>query len=355
MTVSATRATFSERIVAYLRGQMPQATELAISGLYRIPGGASRETWSFDATWLDAAGQQRRGFILRRDPEAGLLETERDVEYRVYRAFQDSAVPVPHVYWLELNAAPLERPFFIMERIDGCQTEPRGLTARPDDAARQQIARRKFEILGAIHAADPAALDLLNLDVSDPPQPEACAERELAHWERIIDAQALEPLPVIRLAISWLRANPPPPAQRVVVCHGDFRTGNFLYTADDIRGVLDWEMVHLGDPLEDLAWTCLKNWQLGARRQADGMVEPLIGGIATREEAFAIYAAASGIQVDMQALRWWEVFSHVKATAIWITGGRSFIDGRTSEPLMGLIPRIFNGFQFDAILDLIGW
>lgn len=340
------------RIAAYLGSRLPGARDVSVRGLYRIPGGASRETWSFDATWSDAAGAQAQGFILRRDPEASLLVTARDVEYDVYRAFAQTTVPVPRVYWVESDPAVLERPFFVMERIDGCGTDGAALVSRPDDAARRAIARRKFEILGAIHRADTAALKLLSLDPAGPPRPEECAARALRHWEQIIDAEALTPEPVLRLAIAWLRQHPPPPAQRVVVCHGDYRTGNFLYSADDIRGVLDWEMAHLGDPLEDLAWTCLLNWRL---TPTAGVRGDRIGGIARREEAFATYEAASGVRVDPAALHWWDVFSHVKAVGIWLTGGRSFVDGRTHEPLMALIPRMLNAVQYNAILDLLGW
>jgi aminoglycoside phosphotransferase (APT) family kinase protein len=342
----------TDGIAAYLRAKMPGAHEVAVVGLYRIAGGASRETWSFDASWQEGGEEQRRGFILRRDPDAGLLQTDRDVEYRVYNAFQQTAVPVPRMYWLETGSEALERPFFIMERIDGCHSDPARLALRADGPERRQIGRRKFEILGAIHAADPSALGRANLHPEGPPLPAQCAQRELARWERIVDEQQLEPEPVIRLAAAWLRAHPPAPAQRVTVCHGDFRSGNFLYTEDDIRGVLDWEMVHLGDPLEDLAWTCLKNWRYS---NTPGVPGTLIGGIISREEAFAIYEAASGIRVDAEALRWWEIFSQIKAVGIWITGGRSFCDGRTASPLMALIPRLLNTTQYTEILDLLGW
>ncbi len=363
---AADPATMAGRIADFLQARMPDATQIQVSRLYRIPGGASRETWSFDATWQNGHIQQneqdgestlqKRGFILRRDPDAGLLDTDRDVEYRVYRAFgglaEGSAVPVPRMYWLETESIALDRPFFIMERIDGCQSDPNLLALRPDDAGRRRIARREFEILGAIHAADPAALGLLDLSSRAAPGKDGCAESELSHWQQIIERQRLEPQPVVQLAIAWLRAHPPPPAQRIVVCHGDFRSGNFLYTDDEIMGVLDWEMVHLGDPLEDLAWTCMKNWRFP---NAPGVAGKLFGGIAQPEEAFATYERASGIKVDSAALHWWDVFSHVKAVAIWLTGARSFCDGRTASPFMALIPRLLNSTQYGEILNLLGW
>ena len=73
-----------------------------------------------------------------------------------------------------------------------------------------------------------------------------------------VDRNELEPQPIIRAAIRWLRANPPPPPERVSVVHGDYRVGNFLYTKEGIHGIVDWEMAHLGDPLEDLAWSFME-------------------------------------------------------------------------------------------------
>jgi aminoglycoside phosphotransferase (APT) family kinase protein len=346
----------ASRIAAYLRPRLAGAEGLAVERVYRIPGGASRETWSFDATWSEAGALRQRGYILRRDPVAGLLETERRTEYAAYSAFAGSAVPVPRLYWLEEEGGSLERPFFIMERIDGCSTDGAALAQRPNDAARAHIARRKFEILGAIHSADPRAIGLADLNPEGFPAPDDCAAREFRRWSAIASAQATEPLPVIRLAIAWLGAHLPPPAQRIAVCHGDYRSGNFLYDADDVRGVLDWEMVHLGDPLEDFAWTCLENWRYAPGVTAGaGRRDAPIGGLLPFDEAAAIYSAASGVRVDPVAMRWWSLLSHVKATAIWVTGARSFSDGRTLDPFMALIPRLLNAVQDECVLDLLGW
>jgi len=359
MTATETSAgpDLAARLASYLRSRLPAAGDLRIERLTRIPGGASRETWSFDAVWHEDGTERRQGFILRRDPVAGLLESDRRLEYRAYAAFASTAVPVPRIYWLEeAEGGPLERPFFIMERLDGCQSDGQALAMRPNDENKARIARRFIEILATIHSADPVALGLGDLNSDGFPAPEACALRELRHWTAIIDAQATEPLPVIRLAIGWLRAHLPPPAQKIVVCHGDYRAGNFLYDERDIRAVLDWEMVHLGDPIEDFAWMCLENWRYG-EHYATGQRRPdaPIGGLLPFDEAQTLYQAASGLRIDPEALRWWTIFAHVKALGIWVTGGRSFRDGRTHDPLMALIPRLLNWLQDTCILELLGW
>ena len=310
-----------EQVAAYLQHQMPDAREIEVSALWRIPGGASRETWSFDATWRDGKARAGRGFIIRRDPEASLLETERYVEFRVYQALQGTGVPVPEVHWLETDPRWLERPFFVMGRLPG-QASPQALLASGFGGHVDDIAQQKVEILGRIHNLDWRAL---GLDFLEPPAgPECCAEREIARWEGILREQALEPQPTLELALAWLRAHQPV-AQRVTLVHADYRTGNFLVDGDKITGVLDWEMVHLGDPLEDVAWACLRLW----RWAGDGR----IGGLLARQEFYRRYEEASGLRVDEASIRFWEVLGNLKMIVICLTGARSFCEGRSKDAI----------------------
>ena len=109
-------------------------------------------------------------------------------------------------------------------------------------------------------------------------------EARADHWLRDLDDDELEPQPITRAAIRWLRANPPPPAQRISVVHADYRTGNFLVDErGTIRGILDWELAHLGDPLEDLAWGINRVWCWNRDERAGGLLpkrrrDPHLGG-----------------------------------------------------------------------------
>lgn len=307
-----------EEIAAYLKHKMPDAGEIDVSQLRRIPGGASRETWSFDATWREGKARAGRGFILRRDPEASLLETERNVEFRVYQALQDTGVPVPEVYWLETDPQWLERPFFVMSRLSG-DASAQGLIARGDT---ESIAQQKVDILARIHTLDWQALGLEELGAPD--GPEQCAELEIERWETIMREQALEPQPALELGIAWLRAHQPV-AQRVALVHADYRTGNFLVDGERITGILDWEMVHLGDPMEDIAWVCLRSWRWAG--------DARVGGLLTRQDFYRRYEAASGLTVDEDAVRFWEVLGNVKLAVIFLTGARSFCEGRSKDAM----------------------
>lgn len=312
------------RLAAYIAGKMPHAADVAVSALERISGGASRETYRFRLAWTEGGEARERKLILRRDPPASLIDTERRVEFEAYRAFRGSGVPVPEMLWLEEASEALDHPFFVAEEIAGFQASPQVLLSGAYDAVLPKVATRKWTILGEIAAADPEAVGLTRW--MEAPALDACWSRELDHWEALIDRDEAEPLPVTRAAIRWLRANPPPPAQKLSVVHGDYRTGNFLYDeAGEIHGVLDWEMCHLGDPLEDLGWSLQPIWSFGSGRA---------GGLCSEAEAVAAWEAASGLKADPAALKWWTLFNCVKGQGIWVGSAAAFNSGGNRAPIM---------------------
>jgi aminoglycoside phosphotransferase (APT) family kinase protein len=336
---------YAQAIASYLSKRLPDAHDLTVTKLYRIPGGASRETWSVDARWTDAESRvQTRGFIIRRDPPASLLDSDRELEFAFYQSFTKTSVPVPQPLWLETDPGLLERPFFVMERIDGCNSQFQLIADPSFDPHREGLGRRAYEILAEISSTP--IEDLPARKVVDVPRPEDCWQRELEHWEKIIDANELEPQPIARAGIRWLRRNPPPPAQRVSVVHGDFRTGNFLFRGAEIFGVLDWEMAHFGDPLEDLAWSFMQAWHW----TRDGRV----GGVLQREDAIRIWEEKSGLCADPEALHWWDVFSCIKAQGIWLTGAKEFAEGRATDLLFAFTSYWLMNSQDKFLLEVMG-
>ena len=332
------------RIAAYMASRMPDATEVAVRDLSRISGGASRETYRFVGSWNEGGQARERKLILRRDPPASLIDTERRIEFEAYRAFHGTSVPAPEMLWLEEGDGPLDHPFFIAAEITGFQAGPGLLWAEPYLASHARLAERKWTILGEIAKADPVANGLAN--VMPAVAAADCWNRELTYWEAVLNDDEAEPLPIIRAAIRWLRANPPPPAQQVGVVHGDYRTGNFLYdTEGEIHGVLDWEMAHLGDPLEDLGWSLNPIWSFG---------RGLAGGLVPNAEAIAIWERASGLQADPAALHWWTLFNCVKGQAIWVSSARAWLDGANREPIMVYPAWAMTNAQDRAALQVMG-
>jgi aminoglycoside phosphotransferase (APT) family kinase protein len=157
-----------------------------------------------------------------------------------------------------------------------------------------------------------------------------------------MDADEQHPQPIVRAAIRALRRKPPPPAQAIRVVHGDYRTGNFLHDgAGKILAVLDWEMVHLGDPLEDLGWALDPLWSHFEADKAAGMLP--------RDEALAIWRQTSGLEVDDEALAWWSLFNAVKGQTIWTSAAKEYRDGGFKDPVLA-ISGWYTARRHDAIL-----
>ncbi|HEX6858936.1 MAG TPA: phosphotransferase family protein [Caulobacteraceae bacterium] len=308
----------AEQLEAYLT--RTSGRPVSVSDLTRIPGGASRETYRFDA--------DGKGLILRRDPVGSLIDTDRRLEFLAYRSFFGRGVPVPEPVALEEEGAELERPFFIMGRIDGGKAAS-PFTVIPYGEHAQALGEQFFAILGAIHRVEPSDLPLA--EVAPAPEPGDCWRKELDYWEGVIDADEQHPQPIVRAAIRWLRRNPPKPAQAIRVVHGDYRSGNFLHDgAGRIIAILDWEMAHLGDPLEDLGWAIDPLW---AHFEAE---KGRVGGMIDRAEAIAIWERESGLKADPEALAWWELFNAVKGMGIWISAAKEYADGGFRDPVLAI-------------------
>ena len=315
-----------------------------MSDLARIPGGASRETYRFHAHYTKGDRAIERALILRRDPVASLIETDRSTEFRAYGAFHKLGLPVPEPVALELNAAPLDRPFFIMEEITDCSA---GSIIAPDPygAHREKIGQQFWSVLGRIAKPEPKAIGLGDFDGGH--DAASCWSHELARWEKVIDEDESEPQPIARAAIRWLKRNPPPPAQKISVVHGDYRTGNFLFDSDgEIRAVLDWEMAHLGDPLEDLGWAMDPLWSHGDPAHP--------GGTIARDRAIAVWERSSGLRADPHALAWWEIFASVKGLAIWISAAREYAEGRNTEAVNAFSGWFCLAFHNKVLADRLG-
>lgn len=344
MTAADSGDSLGRRLERYLSALWND--QVCVANVSRIPGGASRETYRFDATTRSGV----RGLILRRDPVGSLIDTDRRVEFLAYQSFH-GVVPVPEPVVLEQKAGgPLQRPFFIMARIDG-GTPASPFAPSPYGEHAHAIGETLFTILGRIAGTDVAALPLAQCFAR--PDPSACWRDALDAWEAIILRDERHPQPIVRAAMRRLRRNPPPSATRISVVHGDYRSGNFLHDGKgQILGILDWEMVHFGDPLEDLAWCCDPLW--------NHFDHSRVAGTLGEAEAVAIWERESGLKADRDALKWWKLFSAVKGQAIWTTAAKEFtVDhSNLSLAISGMYPpRRHDRIMADQLERLVeeGW
>ena len=307
-----------------------------ITALRRVPGGASRETWAFDARFGNAG--TARPLILRRDPGPTSVNSDRGLEFAVLQAAYAAGVPVPKVLWLGDDPSILGARFFIMERVEGEALARRLLRDPAYAEARRVMADQLGAMLAGIHAVpiDGAALAALPGQRDQGPP----AEAELARYEQLYRALAPEPHPVIEYGLRWLRSRIPQTSRRVLV-HGDYRIGNIMFGPEGARVVLDWEQAHVGDPMEDLGWMCVRAWRFGS---------PLpVGGIGEREEFFAAYERAGGGAVDPETVRFWEAFGDLKWAVICIAQAKTHLDGGVKSVELASIGRRTAEAEYDLL------
>ncbi|HXB48465.1 MAG TPA: phosphotransferase [Streptosporangiaceae bacterium] len=316
--------------------ELPDGNELArplrhwlgpvtIEGLTRLSGGASKQTWSFDAV---GAGGARTPLILRRDPpgkpgEPGAIHREA----AAISLAHDAGLPVPEMLFIS-DGPGLGTAGMVMRRVDG-ETIPRRILRDGEYApARGVLVRQLGQFAARLHA-----LDLP--DFLTEPDPLASLREQLDSFGR--------PSEVFELALAELERDQPPPRAPVLL-HGDFRLGNLIVGPDGLRAVLDWELTHAGNPAEDLGWLCVKAWRFGAGAP--------VAGLGSREELLTTYTEAGGADVSLEELRWWEVLGTLRWGVICLAQASAHLSGAHRSVELAAIGRRVCEQEWDLLLLL---
>lgn len=299
--------------------------------LKRLSGGASQETWAFD---VEHEGQVHR-LILRRAPggvsaarssEAIGLSAEAQLLIRAAEA----DVPVPKVLGVSEAGSDLGQAF-IMARVEGETIGRKILRDEAFEAARPQLAAQCGRALAGIHSVSP------DLEI---PLPQSDGLNQIEKYEAIYREFDL-PRPVFELAIAWLKANAPEPLPLVLV-HGDFRLGNLMIAPDGLASILDWELAHIGDPREDIAWICVNSWRFGNS-------EKRVGGFGDLNELLAAYAAAGGQKFRPRDIDWWEMLGSLKWGIMCMIMYEAFRSGADPSVERAAIGRRVSETEIDLI------
>lgn len=273
-----------------------------VTDLVRLSAGASRETWSF------CAG---RPLILQRHTaRSDDLRLSVDAQTEVMSAAHAVGVPVPLIVAADADS-------MIVEQIPGETIARKILRDEGFADARAALTKQCAQALTRIHAIPRASVG--SLGDGD----------QLAAFRSVLD-QVQHPYPALELAFRWLELRRPA-RTRTTVVHGDFRLGNFVVGPEGLRAVLDWELAHIGDPLEDLGWLCVTAWRFGAAAP--------VGGFGTRDQLFAAYEDAAETPVDRDAVHWWEIFGNLRWAVICIVQAQRHLSGRERSVELATIGR----------------
>jgi aminoglycoside phosphotransferase (APT) family kinase protein len=299
-----------------------------IAGLTPLSGGTSRDTWAFDACTRSGAVlplilQLRRtvsmGSGLPVATEAGLL-----------RAAASARAPVARLVGADPTSGALGAPFLLLERIPG-ETIPQRLLRQPEyAAARGRLAHQYGAALAYLQQTPLDAIP--RLEVEDP----------LARYRAVLD-QIGSPHPALELGFRWLVRHRPPRGRPVLV-HGDFRNGNGIVNEGGLVAVIDFELAHIGDPLEDMGWFCIRAWRFGEAPQA--------GGYGAIDDFVAGYVRGGGQPVDRDALKWWIVLGTVRWAVICLMQGETHLSGHRRSVELAAVGRRTCEPEFDLMLLL---
>lgn len=267
----------------------------------RRPGGARKEAWFVDLERTDGTVASLFLRYDRSDPTLTSDPWTLQREATVYLALQDGPVPVPRV----LGVHPVQQAM-LSERVEGETWFSR--IADPEE--REATAKDFMVRLAALHALDPNALALPAFPAVDTIADAVRAE--LDEWEQVLSARGGTPDPALVFALGWLRRNIPPYDGRPVLVQGDTGPGNFLYAGGRVTAVLDWELAHVGDPMDDIAWLSLRATQ-----------EPFTDLAARLRE----YEALSGNVVNEARVRYYRVMAETKLQVMSHRGERSEVSG----------------------------
>jgi aminoglycoside phosphotransferase (APT) family kinase protein len=303
----------NQRALAQYLAEATGAQSVEISRIALLAGGAIQENWGVDAEFDGGrlSGVQR--LVLRCDGATGVPSSlGRVEEFAVLQAVFAAGVTAPEPLFACADTGVIGKPFFVMRRVAGSALGGPIVRDPALEPARPAIAERLGRELARLQTVRPPRDDLAFLTPYDGPLP------AIAEFRAYLDAHP-NPRPVLEWALRWAETHLPAPLPPVL-CHRDFRTGNYMLQGVQLTAVLDWEFAGWGDPDEDIGWLCCKGWRFGR-------LDREAGGIAERVHFYRGYEAESGRRLDPERVKFWEVYANLRWAVIALQQSDRFLIG----------------------------
>lgn len=296
-----------EKLESYLKDRLE--TNVKICNFFSLSGGggACQDNYMFDLFVEDGEWKGEHNLVLRTDKGASLYASiSKQDEFGVTSLAYNNGVKTPRPYWLEKDTTFTGNPFFIMQRISG-KANGRHIVKAPSlNKIRKRLPMELGENLAKIHTiSQDACTDerLKKVLSADRRLDDSYAKDAVEYIKNQIESLA-DPHPAMELIINWAIKNDPTP-DKIVLVHGDFRTGNFMVSENGLEGILDWEFSHWGDRHEDISWLCMRDWRFGKPNKE-------VGGFASREEFYEAYEKFSKVPVNPKKVLFWEVIGNLR-------------------------------------------
>jgi aminoglycoside phosphotransferase (APT) family kinase protein len=317
------------------------AGNVHITSAKLLAGGAIGENWKLRAKIGGGAKAGVHEWVLRTDAHSrNAMSHDRAQEFACLAAAYRAGVAVPEPIAESGDASLIGAPFMIVGFAPGV-AQGRVLVRDPAiETKGEALAGRLGVELAKLHSVRPPRSDLAFL--SEPPRSPAL--QQVQAMRNHLDAVA-EPRPALEYALVWLEANAPS-SDAIVLCHGDFRTGNYLAEGAELTAILDWEFCHWGDRHEDVGWFCARCWRFGRDdREA--------GGIGSRAAFYRGYNETADTPLDPEVVPYWEIWAAARWALVALLQGERHVSGRESSLELLLTGLMAPEMEYDAIAGII--
>jgi aminoglycoside phosphotransferase (APT) family kinase protein len=314
------------------------SASVKVENLSLASAGARRRNVLFDAR----RGDEVVPLVATIIPVSGMQIMPIEVEAASIDLAHRHGVPSPAVHGVSSDASYVGGPFFLTSRVEG-ETIPRRILRLVESTPGlgATLGRQCGEAMAKLHAIDTTLVHEALRKAASGASPVELALRSIEQQL----ATLLQPSPAFSLAGNWL-ARHRPERVRVAFTHCDFRNGNMIVGPDGLRAALDWEVARLSDPMEDLAWLCVRMW-----RFRNDQLE--VGGFASRADVRAGYEAAGG-RWDEASFHWWKVYCTLRWGLGLARQAMQHLDGSVPSIVMAGSGRRVSELEYDTLMLLRG-
>lgn len=325
---------------AFVRNEAA-ATSVEAKVVGRLGGGAIQENWAVDFR-IDGITLPT---VLRANAPSGIPESwGKAEEFALLSVAHGAGIRVPEPLWLDPSGSVIGQPFHVTRRLPG-SADPRKLVRSIEDAQGAALARELGIQLAKLHAivpaGAPASLAFL------PMQPADLVAARIASFRDQLD-RLPEPQPTLEWAINRLEDEAPRGRHNgaaSVLCHRDYRTGNYLVENGRLSGILDFEFAGWSDPYEDFGWFCARCWRFG-------MTDNEAGGISPRAPFYDGYVAGGGDPIDDDLVRFWEQMAAIRWSIMALEQAERHLSGRERSMELALTGLVALETEYDLLCDL---
>ena len=301
-----------------------------VSNLEPLTGGASKEIWKFE---VSNAKKSTKMILRRGSGIEGPLAIKTADEARIQKEVIKVGAPVPKILAVSKKEEELGDAY-IMHFVEGESIARKILRDNEYKKALPLLAYQCGEAIAKIHNVDIDNFSFL---------PKKPAEDQLN--DLYSTYQSFEqPSPVFEYAYLWLKEQDFGNFQESLV-HGDFRLGNIIVNADGLQSIIDWELAHIGNPLQDLGWVCGNSWRFGKN-------DKVVGGFGELEDLLEGYNSVSKLKVNKEMVRCWQVFGTFRWGVICLIQAYAHLNGTINSIEKAAIGRRVSETEID-IVDLL--